>query len=128
MIRNDNEYQEAVRRLREEQERLAEHRKRLEGMGLAADEVERALDPPRCQFGASNRNFVVPGGYIAMSQKLTAVVERRRERIAARLEAIFPAALGSARCRAAITDRWSAVCWYCPVPRLGGDVGVVAKR
>jgi len=47
MIRNENEYQEAVRRLREEQERLAEHRKRLEEMGLAADEVKRALDPLR---------------------------------------------------------------------------------
>jgi len=47
MIRNENEYQEVVRRLREEQERLAEHRKRLEEMGLAADEVKRALDPLR---------------------------------------------------------------------------------
>ena len=47
MIRNENEYQEAVRRLREEQERLAEHRKRLEEMGLAVDEVKRALDPLR---------------------------------------------------------------------------------
>ena len=47
MIRNENEYQEAVRRLREEQERLAEHRQRLEEMGLAADEVKRALDPLR---------------------------------------------------------------------------------
>lgn len=49
MIRNENEYQEAVRRLREEQDRLAEHRKRLEEMGLAADEVKRALDP-LCSF------------------------------------------------------------------------------
>lgn len=47
MIRNEHEYQEAVRRLREEQERLAEHRKRLEEMGLAADEVKRVLDPLR---------------------------------------------------------------------------------
>jgi ribosome-binding protein aMBF1 (putative translation factor) len=47
MIRNENEYQEAVRRLREEQDRLAEHRRRLEEMGLAADEVKRALDPLR---------------------------------------------------------------------------------
>lgn len=45
MIRNENEYQEAVRRLREERERLAEHRARLEEMGLTADEVKRALDP-----------------------------------------------------------------------------------
>lgn len=47
MIRNENEYQEAARRLREERERLAEHRKRLEETGLAADEVKRALDPLR---------------------------------------------------------------------------------
>jgi DNA-directed RNA polymerase specialized sigma subunit len=45
MIRNKNEYQEAVQRLRKEQGRLSEHRKRLEEMGLAADEVKRALDP-----------------------------------------------------------------------------------
>lgn len=47
MIRNENEYQEAVRRLREERERLAEHRKRLAETGLAAAEVKRALDPLR---------------------------------------------------------------------------------
>lgn len=47
MIRNENEYQEAVRRLREEQERLAEHRTRLEEMNLAADEVKRVIDPLR---------------------------------------------------------------------------------
>jgi len=47
MIRNENEYQEAVRRLREEQERIEEHCKRLEEMSLADDEVKRALDPLR---------------------------------------------------------------------------------
>jgi len=47
MIRNENEYQEAVRRLREERQRLAAHRKRLEATGLAADEMKRALDPLR---------------------------------------------------------------------------------
>jgi DNA-binding XRE family transcriptional regulator len=47
MIRNEKEYQEAVRRLRQEQERLAEHHKRLEEMGLANDEVKRALAPLR---------------------------------------------------------------------------------
>jgi DNA-binding XRE family transcriptional regulator len=45
MIRNESEYQEAVRRLREERDRLAEHRKRLKEMGLASDEVKRAIDP-----------------------------------------------------------------------------------
>ena len=47
MIRNENEYQEAARRLREERQRLTAHRKRLEETGLAADEVKRALDPLR---------------------------------------------------------------------------------
>jgi ribosome-binding protein aMBF1 (putative translation factor) len=47
MIRNENEYQEAVRRLRDEQERLAKHRAHLEEMGLGADEVKRAIDPLR---------------------------------------------------------------------------------
>jgi DNA-directed RNA polymerase specialized sigma subunit len=47
MIRNENEYQEAVRRIQEEKERLAEHRKRLEEMGLSNDEVKLALDPLR---------------------------------------------------------------------------------
>ncbi|MCK6529884.1 helix-turn-helix domain-containing protein [Myxococcota bacterium] len=47
MIRNESEYQEAVRRLRDERDRLAEHVRRLEGLGLAADETKRALDPLR---------------------------------------------------------------------------------
>jgi len=47
MIRNENEYQEAVRRLREEEERLQQHRERLDAMGLSPDEVKRALDPLR---------------------------------------------------------------------------------
>ena len=47
MIRNENEYQEMVRRLREEQERLVEHKQRLEETGLADDEVKRLLDPLR---------------------------------------------------------------------------------
>jgi len=47
MIRNENEYQEAVRRLREEAERLAKHHAHLEEMGLASNEVKRAMDPLR---------------------------------------------------------------------------------
>ena len=47
MIRNETEYQEASRRLQEERGRLAEHRTRLEGMGLSGDELKRALDPLR---------------------------------------------------------------------------------
>jgi len=47
MIRNENEYQQAVRRLGQERERLADHRKRLKDTGLAADEIKRVLDPLR---------------------------------------------------------------------------------
>ena len=47
MIRNEGEYQEAVRRLTEEKKRLSQHRGRLEEQGLTAPEVKRALDPLR---------------------------------------------------------------------------------
>jgi ribosome-binding protein aMBF1 (putative translation factor) len=47
MIRNESEYQEAVRRLREEKKRLSEHQKRLEAQGLASEEVKRLMDPLR---------------------------------------------------------------------------------
>lgn len=45
MIRNDNEYKEAVARLGEESERLKEHAKRLKEAGLGADEIKRVIDP-----------------------------------------------------------------------------------
>lgn len=47
MIRNEAEYQEAVRRQTEERKRLAEHEARLARAGLSADELQRALDPLR---------------------------------------------------------------------------------
>lgn len=47
MIRNENEYREAVRRLDEEKARLEQHRDHLTSMGLSADEVKTALDPMR---------------------------------------------------------------------------------
>jgi len=47
MIRNETEYREAVKRLDEERERLAEHKARLSKTGLKAAEVKRALDPLR---------------------------------------------------------------------------------
>lgn len=47
MIRNESEYQEAVRRIQEERDRLNEHKAHLEGLGLAAEEVKRAIDPLR---------------------------------------------------------------------------------
>ena len=47
MIRNENEYREAVRRLDEEKARFDQHQDRLMSMGLSADEVKTALDPMR---------------------------------------------------------------------------------
>lgn len=47
MIRNEGEYQEAVRRSTQERIRLAEHRSRLETEGLSLDELQRLLDPLR---------------------------------------------------------------------------------
>ena len=47
MIRNENEYQEAVRRFTEEKKRLATHRERLAETGLSSPELKRALDPLR---------------------------------------------------------------------------------
>ena len=45
MIRNETEYQEAVKRLSEEQTRLADHRARLKDAGLKAEEIKRIVDP-----------------------------------------------------------------------------------
>jgi len=47
MIRNEAEYQEAVRRLTEEKKRLEAHKERLAETGLSTSEVKRALDPLR---------------------------------------------------------------------------------
>lgn len=47
MIRNEKEYREAVERLTEEKKRIAAQKAELEKMGLAPDEVKRALDPMR---------------------------------------------------------------------------------
>lgn len=47
MIRNENEYKEAVRRLDEERQRLAEHESRLVAQGLAPEETRRVMDPLR---------------------------------------------------------------------------------
>jgi DNA-directed RNA polymerase specialized sigma subunit len=47
MIRNEAEYQEAVKRLREEAARIEQQQARLEEMRLSQDEIKRALDPVR---------------------------------------------------------------------------------
>ena len=45
MIRNENEYKEAVTRLDEEQTRLKQHRRRLKESGLSDEEIKRVVDP-----------------------------------------------------------------------------------
>jgi DNA-directed RNA polymerase specialized sigma subunit len=45
MIRNEREYQEALRRLKEDESFLAEQRKALGDLQLKAEEVERAMEP-----------------------------------------------------------------------------------
>jgi len=47
MIRNENEYQGAVKRLQEEKDRLQGHGMHLKEMGLSNDELKRALAPLR---------------------------------------------------------------------------------
>jgi ribosome-binding protein aMBF1 (putative translation factor) len=47
MIRNENEYREAVQRLADEKQRIAQQKTELEKMDLAPDEVKRVLDPMR---------------------------------------------------------------------------------
>lgn len=47
MIRNETEYQEAVKRLREEADRIKEQKARLGEMDLSKEEIKRALDPVR---------------------------------------------------------------------------------
>ena len=50
MIRNETEYQEAVRRLSEEQTRLGENRAHLKGTGLSDEEIKRIMDPMESFF------------------------------------------------------------------------------
>ena len=45
MIRNENEYREAVGRLAAEKERIKAQRAELKKMGLTAGEIKRAVDP-----------------------------------------------------------------------------------
>lgn len=45
MIRNEHEYKEAVKRIREEQARMKKHRQRLKESGLPDKEVKRVMDP-----------------------------------------------------------------------------------
>jgi hypothetical protein len=47
MIRNENEYQEAVRRVTDEEQRLKAERAKLVELGMSKDEIKRALDPLR---------------------------------------------------------------------------------
>jgi ribosome-binding protein aMBF1 (putative translation factor) len=45
MIRNENEYREAITRLGEEQKRIEAQKAQLAKMGLSPAEVQRAIDP-----------------------------------------------------------------------------------
>jgi DNA-binding XRE family transcriptional regulator len=45
MIRNENEYKEAVVRLIAEEKRIAAQAKELEGMELTAEQIKRVIDP-----------------------------------------------------------------------------------
>lgn len=45
MIRNEREYQETLRRVKDDQDFIAEQRRALEGLALSPDEVERAMGP-----------------------------------------------------------------------------------
>jgi DNA-directed RNA polymerase specialized sigma subunit len=45
MIRNDREYQEAQRRLKDDQDFIAAQRRALEDLALSAEEIERAMQP-----------------------------------------------------------------------------------
>ena len=47
MIRNESEYQEVVLRLREEAVRLKQQQAKLKELGLASDEIKRAMNPLR---------------------------------------------------------------------------------
>jgi len=45
MIRNDREYQEAQRRLKDDQNFIAAPRRALDDLALSAEEIERAMQP-----------------------------------------------------------------------------------
>ncbi|HOB74741.1 MAG TPA: helix-turn-helix domain-containing protein [Phycisphaerae bacterium] len=47
MIRSEKEYREAVERIRQEKDRLAQQEAELKAMGLRPEEIKRALDPTR---------------------------------------------------------------------------------
>jgi DNA-directed RNA polymerase specialized sigma subunit len=47
MIRSENEYQQAVLRLKEESQRIKDQQKHLQGMDLSKEEIKRVLDPVR---------------------------------------------------------------------------------
>ena len=47
MIRSESEYQEATKRIRQEEERLSQQRAKLREMDLSRAEIQRAMDPVR---------------------------------------------------------------------------------
>jgi hypothetical protein len=59
MIRNDREYQEALRRLKNDQGFIVEQRRALEAVDLRPDEVERAMGPALVPCAACRGGRVV---------------------------------------------------------------------
>lgn len=47
MIRNETEYQEAVKRLKDERTRYEAHERELARMGMKPEDIKRAMDPLR---------------------------------------------------------------------------------
>lgn len=47
MIRNETEYREAVKRIKEESKRLMDQQKKLGEMDLSREQIKRAMDPMR---------------------------------------------------------------------------------
>lgn len=45
MIRNENEYQEALSRLKQDKEVITQQKKQLEEMGLSSEQLKNVLDP-----------------------------------------------------------------------------------
>jgi DNA-directed RNA polymerase specialized sigma subunit len=57
MIRSETEYRQSVERVRDEQSRLGQQRKKLQELGLGREEIKRAMDP-MCSFHEQLREEV----------------------------------------------------------------------
>src|SRR5690242_14489739 len=48
MIRNEQEYQEVLGRLKQDEELIAQQKKQLETLNLSLEEIQKALEPMLC--------------------------------------------------------------------------------